>query len=159
MTLLLCRLAVLLVTALSLGPSFAHVLEAPPRLAVWSGELWREATVFNGQYRLFGLIGGPLDILAAVLTILLAWLVRDDRPGFWFALAGAVLFAASLATWLAVVSPANGVMAGWRPGPLPADFDAVRWRWETGHMAIAALKLAGFAALILSVLLTRRPAV
>lgn len=31
--------ATLLFTALSLGPSFAHVLEALPRLTVWSPEL------------------------------------------------------------------------------------------------------------------------
>jgi hypothetical protein len=157
MTLFICRLLALVLAALSLGPSFAHVLEAPPRLLVWSAELWREATVFNGQYRLFGLIGGPIDILAVAATAVLAWLVRDDRPGFWFALGAALLFAAGLAVWLSVVSPANGVLAGWKPGPLPADFESVRRQWETGHMIIAALKAVGFVALVLSVLSSRQP--
>ena len=62
------RFISLLVTALSRGPSFAHVLEAPPRLMKWSSELWREATVFNGQYQMFGLLGGPLDGAAVVIT-------------------------------------------------------------------------------------------
>ena len=38
------------IAALSLGPSFAHVLESLPRLSQWSPELWRETTVFNSQF-------------------------------------------------------------------------------------------------------------
>ena len=53
---------VLLAMALSLGPSFAHLLEAPPRLTVWPPELWREATVFNGQFVYFAVLGAPLDV-------------------------------------------------------------------------------------------------
>jgi hypothetical protein len=62
-------LAVLAVTiaALSLGPSFAHVLESIPRLKQWSPELWRETTVFNAQ----------------------SWLLRYDRLPLRFALAAA----------------------------------------------------------------------
>ena len=47
------RLAITKAIALvvmSLGPSFAHMLEAQPRLFVWSPELWRDATVFNAQF-------------------------------------------------------------------------------------------------------------
>jgi hypothetical protein len=156
MTLMLWRLAALVLAALSLGPSFAHVLEAPPRLLKWSPELWREATVFNGQFQLFGKLGGPLDGGVVAATAVLAFLVRDQRPGFWFALAAAVLFAASLAAWLSIVAPANAVLATWKPGPIPPDFEAVRNRWETGHMVIAALKVVGFVALTLSVLLPER---
>ncbi|RVD46830.1 DUF1772 domain-containing protein, partial [Mesorhizobium sp. M8A.F.Ca.ET.023.02.2.1] len=50
------------IAALSLGPSFAHVLESVPRLIRWSPALWREATVFNGQFLLFAIIGAPLDV-------------------------------------------------------------------------------------------------
>ncbi|HZH50568.1 MAG TPA: DUF1772 domain-containing protein [Microvirga sp.] len=144
-------LAVLTVAALSLGPSFAHVLEAPPRLTVWAPELWREATVFNGQFRLFALVGGPLDIGAILVTGTLAFLLRRDRDRFHFALAGAVLHALALATWAAWVAPANAVLATWEPGPIPENFQAIRNRWETGHMAVAAVKLFGFMATALAV--------
>lgn len=150
-------LAALVVTALSLGPSFAHVLEAPPRLARWSPELWREATVFNGQFQLFAIVGGPLDIGAILVTAVLAISVRRDQSGFRYALAGSALFAAGLATWFAWVAPANAVLATWQPGPLPEDFTAIRDRWETGHMAVAAIKLAGFVATALSVVPRDRP--
>ncbi|MXP64996.1 DUF1772 domain-containing protein [Roseomonas sp. M0104] len=145
-------LASLVVTALSLGLSFAHVLEAPPRLLDWPPELWREATVFHGQFRLFGLLGGPLDGGAVLVTAALAIALRGRRPAFGYGLTGAALFAGSLVVWFAWVAPANGILATWRPGPIPADFEAVRSRWESGHMAVAGLKLLGFVAVALAVL-------
>lgn len=150
MTLLAWRFAALLIAALSLGPSFAHLLEAPPRLKVWPPELWRETTVFNGQFKLFGILGGPLDGGVILVVGILAFLMRHERPAFWFALAAAVLFAASLIAWLSIVAPANSVLATWKPGPIPADFTAVRNRWETGHIIIAAIKIAAFSALALA---------
>ncbi|MBZ6076392.1 DUF1772 domain-containing protein [Microvirga puerhi] len=146
------RCGVLVIAALSLGASFAHVLEALPRLTVWSPELWRQATVFNGQYQVFGWLGGPLDIGAILLAGILAFTLRRERPAFWFALIGALLFAVSLTMWLSVVAPANAILATWQPGPLPEDFFVIRNRWEFGHIVIASLKLVGFITLVLSVL-------
>src|SRR5262245_27275873 len=82
-----------LIASLSLGPSFAHVLEALPRLKTWSPELWREATVFNGQFQLFLVIGAPLDILAIAASALLALLVRANGTAALVAGAGALFFA------------------------------------------------------------------
>jgi hypothetical protein len=147
------------IAALSLGPSFAHVLEAPPRLAQWSPELWREATVFNGQFRLFATIGAPLDIAAIVCPAVLAYMVRKDQAASGWAIAAALLFAVSLAAWFLRVAPANAILATWTPGPIAADFEAVRWRWESGHMIVAALKLIGFVTLILALLSIRQSAV
>jgi hypothetical protein len=86
----LAAFASLVLAGLSLGPSFAHVLEAPPRLSVWSPELWREATVFQGQFALFAKVGAPLDVASILVVFLLAYLLANERPAFWFALAGAV---------------------------------------------------------------------
>ena len=66
------------------------------------------------------------------------------------------LFALALLAWAAIVSPANAVMATWTPGPLPSSFHSIQHRWEIGHMLVASLKLLGFAATSLSVLLSRR---
>jgi hypothetical protein len=145
-----------LICALSLGPSFAHVLEALPRLKVWSPELWREATVFNGQYQLFAWVGAPLDVTAILLPAVLAFLVRRDSAAFMAAAGAALFYALALLLWFLVVAPANAVLATWVPGPIPADFAAVQWRWETGHMAVASAKLVGFALLALSLLLVGR---
>ena len=122
-----CAVVAVVIAALSLGLSFAHVLEAPPRLNIWPPELWRETTVFNGQFKFFAVLGGPLDVAAVLL----------------FA-AAALFYAVALALWFGLVAPANAIMATWTPGPVPADFHAVQLRWETGHMAMAAAKLIGF---------------
>jgi hypothetical protein len=151
-----CSVAALVLSALSLGPSFAHVLEAPPRLMVWSPELWRDATVFNGQFRLFALVGAPINLGAILAAAVLAGLLPKERKPFRWALAGAILLALGLVVWFGWVAPANSVLATWVPGPIPDDFNAVRHRWETGHMAVAALKLTGFIAIALSVVRTSR---
>jgi hypothetical protein len=143
-----------LVAALSLGPSFAHVLEAAPRLG-WSPELWREATVFNGQFWVFAAVGAPLDVAAIACPAVLAFMLRGDRPALWCALGAVVLNAAALGAWFALVKPMNDVLATWTPGPVPADFEAVRWRWEAGHMAVAGVKAAGFTSLVVALLLRR----
>ncbi|TGP91419.1 MULTISPECIES: DUF1772 domain-containing protein [unclassified Mesorhizobium] len=145
-----------LVGALSLGPSFAHVLESLPRLSHWPPVLWRETTVFNGQFLLFAVIGAPLDIAAIACPALLAWLIHEDRRAFWFAFSAALLYALSLIFWIVLVKPANDVLATWVPGPIPDDFEAIRLRWETGHMVVTAFKAAGFVSLVLALLTIRR---
>ena len=145
-----------IVAALSLGPSFAHVLESAPRLARWSPQLWLETTVFNAQFRLFAAVGAPLEILAIVCPAVLTWRLRGDSPAFGYALTATILFIVSLVAWASWVRPANSVLATWRPGPIPENFEAVRLRWETGHMAVAALKLCGLLSLVLALLAMRR---
>jgi hypothetical protein len=140
----ICAVAAIVIAALSLGPSFAHALEAPPRLKVWSPELWRETTVFNGQFRLFLAVGAPLDMAAILAPAIMAFAVRDDPRSCLLFVAAAAFYAVALALWFGLVAPANAVLATWTPGPIPADFRAVQWRWETGHMAVAAAKLVGF---------------
>ena len=136
----------LILTALSLGPSFAHVLEAPPRLAVWPPELWIDATVRHGQFALFRLVGAPVDVAAIVAAVVLAVMYRGG-PGFGASVAAAAQLALGLAAWFALVAPANTILAGWAAGAAPSDFASVRMRWETGHMVVAALKLLAFAAM------------
>jgi hypothetical protein len=153
----LVALAAVLLAALSLGPSFAHVLEAPPRLSVWTPELWRETTVFNRQFVLFLAVGAPLDLAAIIVAALFAYLLRGETSAFRFALAGTSLLILALAAWFTLVSPANSILATWKPGPIPVDFEAVRRRWETGHMVVAALKALGLAAICIAALTPRLP--
>ncbi|MDX8530653.1 DUF1772 domain-containing protein [Mesorhizobium sp. VK25A] len=151
-TLLFWSVLTVFVAALSLGPSFAHVLESLPRLTKWSPALWREATVFNGQFLLFAVVGAPLDIAAILCPALLAWMLRGEPFAFRFALVAALLYAAALALWFGLVKPANDILATWTPGPIPENFEAVRLRWETGHMAVTAAKALGFISLSLGLL-------
>jgi hypothetical protein len=145
--LFLWSLPSVIVAALSLGPSFAHVLEAVPRLTVWPPELWRDATVFNAQFEYFAIVGAPLDVGVVIILAILTYLASGERRTFRLVLAAALLYAAALATWLLWVAPVNAVLATWEPGPIASDFATVRDRWETGHMAVAAFKFIGFIAL------------
>ena len=150
MRLLVIKIIALVIAALSLAPSFAHALESQPRLIIWPPELWREATVFNAQFWLFAVIGAPIDILAILVPAGLTMLLRGKRPQFTLALAATLCFALGLALWFTIVATANNVLATWTPGPIPADFDAVRRQWEFGHLTIAGVKLTAFALLAMA---------
>jgi len=140
----------LTLAALSLGPSFAHVLEAPPRIRDWPPQLWIDATVLHGQFALYRLVGGPIDVAVVVATIALAAAARRT-PAFRGVAAAAILFALALIAWFGLVAPVNTILATWADGSAPENFVEVRNRWETGHMAVAALKFAGFIALAAAV--------
>jgi len=58
-----------------------------------------------------------------------------------------------------VVNTANSVLATWTPGPIAADFEAVRRQWEFGHITIAGVKLVAFALLALACVWPERKAV
>lgn len=146
------------IAALSLGPSFAHVLESGPRLQLWSPELWREATVFNQQFKYFAVVGAPLDMAAILMAAILALMLRGDSPAFGFTLGATALFALALLAWFLIVSPANAVLASWTPGPTPPNFDTIRWQWETGHMVVAGLKFLGFVSLACALVTMSRAA-
>jgi hypothetical protein len=146
----LIKTIVLVIAALSLAPSFAHALEAYPRLAIWSPELWRDATVFNAQFALFAVVGAPIDVLAVVAAATLAFMLRGERPRFGFALGGMLAFALGLVLWFAVVNTANGVLATWTLGPIAPDFETVRRQWEFGHLAVAGAKLIAFVLVALA---------
>lgn len=150
------RFIALLLVASSMGLSFCHLMEMPPRLR-WEAGLWMAATNFGGLYHLFGRIGAVIDVGAVVTAAALAFLVRTRRPAFHFALAAAGLMALSLAVWFAFVAPMNRIMAAWTPGVVPPDFASVRDQWEYSHAVIAGIKMAGFASLALSVLVETRP--
>jgi hypothetical protein len=138
------RTLALTLAALDLAPSFAHLLVAYPRLFWCQLSLWREATVLNGQYIAFALIGAPLELSTIGVTSWLAWRLRAEPGTRSLAVIARGLFGLALITWFAVVAPANASLATWHPGPMAADAGAVRLQWETGHILSAPLKLSGF---------------
>lgn len=141
---------VLVLSALVLGLTFAHVLEMPQRLQ-YGAELWTRLTRPNALYRYFGLVGGPLEVAAVLSISALAAVVRRRRPAGRLAAAAAALHAAALGTWLAVVAPANVEIGRWAARGIPSDWQHWRIRWETGHAASFALLLAGFCLLVAAV--------
>jgi hypothetical protein len=152
MLLKVTRFVAIMLAALTLALSFCHLMQLPARIG-WDQYLWVGSTVQGGLYNLFGSIGAVIDVATVIALALLAYFVREHgRPGFRLALAAAILFALALVLWWVLVYPVNVELAKWVNGPVPADWTDYRSRWEWGHAIISVVELAGFAALVASVL-------
>jgi hypothetical protein len=149
MVLKVIRYLSLLLVALTLGLTFAHVMEIPGKLRL-DGASW--LTVQHNLYVAFGLVGAAIEVLAIALTWLLVLMVRGRRPAVWWTLAAAVCVSAGLADWFLLVAPMNAALSVWTPGTLPADWTRYRDQWELGHAIHAAFFALGFSALVLALL-------
>jgi len=146
------RFVAVMLAAITLAMGICHLMQLPARMG-WDQYLWVGSTVQGGLYGLFGSVGAIIGIVAILVLFILAYFVREHgRPGFNFALAAAILYASAFALWWALIYPANVELATWVNGPVPAAWTEVRSRWEWGHAIIALVELAGFAALVLSIL-------
>jgi hypothetical protein len=146
------RFAALILVALSMGATFAHVLELPAKLQ-WDAPLY--VAVQNeppGLYLGFGTAGAVIEVAAILAAAGLTVLVRDRRPVFRLALVGTVCLALALISWWALIAPANAVMGAWTPQTVPPDWTRWRNQWEFTHAANFFLKLVGFGLLVSSVL-------
>ena len=151
------RFVAVMLAALTLAMGLCHLMQLPARMA-WDQYLWVGSTVQGGLYGLFGSVGAIIGIVAIIVMFLHAYIVREHgRPGFNFALAAAILFASAFALWWVLVYPANVELAKWVNGPVPDNWTGVRSRWECGHAIISLVELAGFAALVWSVLADTSP--
>jgi hypothetical protein len=156
-TLRVWRFATLILVALSLGASFGHTLELPAKLQ-WDGPLY--VAVQNeapGLYVMFGTVGAVIEVGAILAAASLAYLVRARQPAFRLSLVGAGLLLLALISWAVFIAPANSVMSAWTPDTVPADWTYWRNRWEYSHAVNFVLKVAGFGALLASVLAETTP--
>jgi anthrone oxygenase-like protein len=152
MLLKVIRFVAVMLAALTLGMGFCHLMQLPARMG-WDQYLWVGSTVQGGLYNTFGSVGALINVAAVIALGILAYFVREHRrPGFRLALVAALLFALALILWWVLVYPVNVELAKWVNGPVPSDWTDYRSRWEWGHAVISLLELAGFAALIASVL-------
>jgi hypothetical protein len=153
MPLKVVRYLSLLLVALTLGMTFAHVMEIPGKLRL-DGATW--LTVQHNLYIAFGVVGAAIEVLAIVLTWILVLMVRRRRPALWWTLAGAICVSAGLADWFLLVAPMNAALNVWTPETLPVDWTRYRDQWETGHAIHAALFGLGFSALVVALLTESR---
>ncbi|QTP54737.1 hypothetical protein HNO51_08615 [Billgrantia sulfidoxydans] len=141
----------LLITALGLVMGGAHVLELPVRMQ-YDPEFYMRVT--STLYAFFGLVGGPLQLIALLAAAVLTWLLRG-RVAFRSTLTGTACLGLSLALWFLLVQPVN---AAWAEALQASPADAVqayarlRSRWEYGHVAAFVAWCLGFAFLLNGVL-------
>jgi len=149
----LLPLVTLLVTALSLGASWSHILQIRGK-AAWDAALWR--TAMESLYRDYATLGAVTEmgaiVLAWTLTISYRRLPSARR---WSSAAAALLTFAFFALWLGFVAPINAVIATWSPNAMPTDWMEYRNRWEMWHAVIAMVKAGAFCALVCAALAAR----
>jgi hypothetical protein len=147
LVMLVHRFIALVVTALALTMTSAHVLEMAPKLA-YSLDLY---TVVNGTlYRYFAIVGGLYTVGSVIAVATLAWRVRRRSSSRWTVVA-ALFITGSFVSWLVLVQPVNMQIAD--AGPHAATvWGALRSRWEYGHLVGFILSLFGFCALVIATL-------
>ena len=117
-----------MLTALSLGMAFGHLMEMPARRN-YTPALWSRVTNIEGTYRLFGPpVGASIEGGALITAVVLSIFVRKRSR-----------------------------MVNWTPESLPANFTELRDQWEHTHAARAILQIVGLGSLVLSVLAKTPP--
>ena len=132
----LLRTWTVLMLALAMGLAWAHLLEMPPKMQL-DAQLYTHLD--RTLYPYFAYVGGPVEVLAVICTILLCFFVRRRRPDMILACFAAAFAAAALGVWFRFVAPMNTLMARWIHSGIPTDWTRVRDQWEHGHAARAAL--------------------
>jgi hypothetical protein len=134
------RVLALVLTAIVLVPSGAHLFELPGKIG-----LDRDAYfVVQGVYAGWAFFGVP--ILAAILAnggLFVTLRSREPSTARW-ALASALLIAVSLALFFTWTFPANQATANWTHKP--ENWEVLRREWEYSHAANAVIVFSAFIA-------------
>lgn len=135
------KLVAVLLTGLYLVPVGAHLFELPHKIALPRQDYF----IVQGIYRGWALFGAVLIAAVMVNLVLAALLWRRGLP-CWPSLAAGLLLGLTLAVFFGWTYPANQATANWTV--VPAEWQALRTRWEYSHAASAILSFAalGFAA-------------
>jgi hypothetical protein len=145
----LCRLITVMFIGLSMGTALCHLLEMPAKMT-YEGSLW--LTLLQTLYPAFGTIGAFFEVGAVILTVILAFLVRQSRPAFTWTLLGALCMVTAHGIFWIWIAPVNAAMASLTPETLPADWMNLRKQWELTHAARALLEIIALGAVVYSIL-------
>src|ERR1044072_1262693 len=142
------RFITLILVALLMGMTFAHVLELPAKMQ-YDGALY--VTLQKSLYVEWGPanFGGFLEPGAILAVALLTFWVRKRRPAWWLTLAATTcLLLAFPVVFFWLVNPSNVAFRSSTPVSLPVDWMSLRERWEHGHAIRFVLHLAAFSVLV-----------
>jgi hypothetical protein len=136
---------VLLLTALLIGTTFAHMLEMPAKLAL-DGPQW--VHLQQNLYGAFAFVGGAVEIASIVSVAVYAYLLRNHRLALPFAVCGAAMLAVAFIVWLSMTAPVNAKVLRWNPDAIPPGWEGLRTRWEYSHTIRFVIHLIGISVLI-----------
>jgi len=148
MALRLIQFLAIMLTALALVPSGAHLAALPNKMAMAQEAYFIAQQIYAG-WALFGIV--LFGALAANLphTIVLCRLGRS----FGYALASFLVIAANLAIFFVWTLPTNQATNNWTVGP--KNWSALRIQWEYSHAANAFVTLAALVCVVIAVLRQR----
>jgi hypothetical protein len=132
------RVLALLLTGLILVPSGAHLFELPGKIGLGRDAYFAVQGIYDG----WALFGVPIIAAIAANGALFLALRRQD-PAAWWALASALLIAASLVIFFTWIFPANQATANWTT--IPANWETLRREWEYSHAVNAVVIFAAFS--------------
>jgi len=139
------RLLTIVMVALCLVPAGAHFFELANKMSLSPAAYMTVQKIYAG-WSLFGI---PI-ITALLLTLIQAFLVRNDRPAFILSLSAALCLTATQVIFWMFTYPINRATDNWTV--LPEAFEASRRQWEYSHAVNAVLTFAAFVSVILSAL-------
>jgi hypothetical protein len=145
MALRLIQFLAIMLTALALVPTGAHLAALPIKMAMTQASYFIAQQIYAG-WALFGIV--LFGALAANLahTIVLRRLGRS----FSFALASFLLIAATLVIFFVWTLPTNQATSNWTV--VPKNWDELRSQWEYSHAANALVTFAALVCVVIAAL-------
>lgn len=138
----------ILLTALALVPSGAHLFALPNKLSLASDQYFIVQNIYRGWSRLCAVLIGAL-----IVDVTLMLMMRGKGAGFALALFGSLCLAVTLLVFFAWTYPANQLTDNWTT--IPGNWQQLRHHWEYSHAANAIITFTALCAVVLSCLMTR----
>jgi hypothetical protein len=138
----------LVLTALALVPSGAHLFALPNKISLGAEQYFIAQSIYRG-WSLFGIV----LFGALIANLALALLLRGRGAPFALALFGFFSIALALVIFFIWTYPANQATNNWTM--IPNDWEQLRRQWEYSHAANAVVTFTAFCSVALSSLMTR----
>ena len=145
MALRLIQFLAIILTALALVPSGAHLAALPNKMAMAQAAYFVAQQIYNG-WALFGIVLFGAFVANLAHTIVLRRLGRS----FGYALASLLFIAAGLVIFFVWTFPTNQATNNWTV--VPTNWDKLRIQWEYSHAATAMMTFAALVCVVIAVL-------
>jgi hypothetical protein len=132
MTVRTAQFLAIVIGALALIPSGAHLAALPNKIALPQADYFTVQAIY---YRWAFL--GVLWPAAILMNALLAALVRSQSGPFWLAVLAGLCFVLMLVVFFVWTQPANQTTHNW--ATIPENWETLRYQWEYSHAANALI--------------------
>jgi hypothetical protein len=141
----LIQFLAIILTALALVPSGAHLAALPNKIAMAQAAYFVAQQIYAG-WALFGILVFGALMANLAYTIVL----RKLGQSFGYALASFLFIAASLVIFFVWTFPTNQATSNWTV--VPKNWNELRRQWEYSHAANAIVTFAALVCVVIAVL-------